>query len=354
MDLETSAAGGALPDPPRSAWYVACASRGLGRRPCRVELLGRPIVLFRDDGGVAHALEDRCPHRNVPLSLGRVRGDELECAYHGWRFGGDGACRFVPGLAEQRPSAARHAPCHAVAETGGHVWVWGRPGEAPAGEPFRFPFGDDRRYTRLRRAVDVHASLLDVAENAMDVPHTAYLHAGLFRNASSPRREIEVVLRRFRDRVEAEYLGEPRPPGLAARILAPRGGNVTHFDCFLLPSIVQVEYALGEGTHFCVTAALTPVSRRHTRIFAEVAYRLPFPGWLVAPVLGPLALRVFRQDAGILREQTSNVERFGGEAYRSTEVDFLGPQILRLLRHAGEAGDSGSQAPVERRFRMLT
>jgi phenylpropionate dioxygenase-like ring-hydroxylating dioxygenase large terminal subunit len=342
----------AVASPPESAWYAVCGSRRLRDRPLAASLFGRPIVLFRAAHGAPAALVDRCPHRNVPLSLGRVRGGELECAYHGWRFGGDGECVLVPGLADARSSPARDAPAHAVLERNGLVWVWGRPSEAASGEPFAFPHLDDPSYTTLRRSVEVGASVFDVAENAMDVPHTAYLHGGLFRDANRPRREIEVVLRRSRGRVEAEYLGEPRPPGLVARLLAPRGGVVTHFDRFLLPSVAQVEYRLGQDTHFCVSAALTPLSPRRTRIFTAVSFRLPFPGWLVAPWLRPLALRVFQQDAGMLERQTENVTRFGGEAYRSTEVDFLGPQIQRLWRHADGDGGPPGEAEVVRTLRM--
>jgi phenylpropionate dioxygenase-like ring-hydroxylating dioxygenase large terminal subunit len=344
---------GPLPLSPERAWYVACESGALRGEPLAVTVLDRPIVLFRPSDGTPRALVDRCPHRNVPLSLGRLRGDELECAYHGWRFTGDGDCQFVPGLVEQRPSPARCASPHAVREADGLIWVWGLPDDAPDREPFRFPHLDDRRYTTLRQSVDAEASLLDVAENAMDVPHTAYLHGGLFRNASGPRNDIEVTLERWPDRVEAEYVGEPRPPGIVARILAPRGGVVEHVDRFLLPSIVQVEYRLGDATHWCASAALTPVSARRTRLFAVISFRLPLPGWLVTPVLRPLAMRVYNQDADMLREQTRNVGRFGREEYKSTDVDFFGPQIQRLLRHAADPVDPEA-APVVRRLRMKT
>ena len=66
------------------------------------------------------------------------------------------------------------------------------------------------------------------------------------------------------------------------------------------------------------------------------------PGWLLKPVVQPLALHVFAQDAKILALQTENAERFGASAYVSTEVDLLGPHILRLLQRAA-AGDTGGE-----------
>lgn len=339
-------------------WYIACASRDLRGRPLAVRLLDRPLVLFRARDGAPAALLDRCPHRNVPLSLGRERDGELECGYHGWRFDGNGDCRFVPGLAEQRPSAARRVPRHAARESDGFVWIWGRADAEPAGDPFRFPLVDASGYTTVRRPVDTEASLLDTAENALDVPHTAYLHGGLFRSASGPRNEVEIVIRRWADRVEAEYIGEPRPSGIAGRMLAPGGGTVIHFDRFLLPSIVQVEYKLGPVTHFSISAALTPLAARRTRMWAVISFRLPVPGWIVAPLLDPLAMRIFAQDARMLREQSANLARFGGEDYKSTEADVLGPSVHRLLRRATSktAGgqDGEGDEPAVRRMRLLT
>jgi phenylpropionate dioxygenase-like ring-hydroxylating dioxygenase large terminal subunit len=334
-------------------WYVLARSRDLKKGPLAVTLLGTPMVLFRGDDGRAGALLDRCPHRNVPLSLGHVRGATLECAYHGWRFDCEGECRAVPGLAGEAPEhKGRRAPSFATREQDGFVWVWGLPDETPAREPFKFPFLGERGYTSAREVVEASASVHSVAENGLDVPHTAFLHAGLFRKADRPRTEIDVVVRRWHDRVEAEYVGEKRPTGLVGRILAPRGGIVQHWDRFFLPGIVQVEYRLGPS-HFCVSAALTPVSDFFTRLFAVISFKLPLPGWLLLPFLRPLAMRIFRQDAVVLARQRETIERFGGEQYTSTDLDVLGPHILRLLRSAERGERAPVEAPTEKSLKML-
>src|SRR5207245_5894088 len=69
---------------PRQAWYPACRSAELEGTPRAITLMETPLVVFRDGGGQARALLDRCPHRNVALSLGRIAGDgTLQCSYHG-------------------------------------------------------------------------------------------------------------------------------------------------------------------------------------------------------------------------------------------------------------------------------
>jgi phenylpropionate dioxygenase-like ring-hydroxylating dioxygenase large terminal subunit len=338
-----------LPD----QWFVACAADALRGRPLGVTLQGVRLVLFRAAGGRPAALEDRCPHRNAPLTAGRVRAGELECAYHGWRFDGAGACVAVPGLEAPPGARAAHATVFPCLEQDGYVWVWSTPGGAPRGAPPRFPHLDDPRYSTTRSAFEVDATLLAALENTLDVPHTAFLHGGLFRTRGA-RRAIDVTVRRFADRCEAEYAGEPVPAGLAGRLLAPQGGVVSHVDRFVLPSIAQVEYRLGEASHLVVTTAMTPVEDFRTRLFSAVTFRLPVPGWLVRPFLTPVGKHIFRQDARMLTLQTENVRRFGGERFATTEVDVLGPQIWRLLRQAarGETPVAGDAPEHVHRVRM--
>ena len=334
------------------AWFVACSSRELRTRPIARMVQGVPLVLFRGAARRAAAFLDRCPHRNVPLSAGRIRADQLECAYHGWRFDADGRCRAIPGLCGPIDARARNATTYACVEQDGWIWVYTRPDVEPESAPYRPPYLDDPEYATVRRSYTVAATLHAVVENALDVPHTAFLHGGLFRTRSKDN-EIDVVVRRWGDRVEAEYIGEPRPKGIAGKILAPGGGTVEHFDRFLLPCVAQVEYRLGERSHLVTTSLVTPITDFETRLYAIVTFRLPLPHWLVRPFLTPVGTHIFRQDARILRLQTETVRRFGGEQFASTEIDVLGQSILRLLLQA-QRGERPTRdvPPEEHRLRM--
>ncbi len=333
-------------------WFIACRSSALRDRPLGVVIQGVPLVVFRGADGRAGTLEDRCPHRNAPLSAGRVRARGLECGYHGWRFDPGGACVAVPGLATPPEARAVRATAFPSAEQDGYVWVYSTSAE-PRSAPPRFPHLGDPGYTTVRRDLEVTSTLFGALENVLDVPHTAFLHRRLFRTGGGGT-EIDVAVRRWGSRCEAEFIGEPRPNGVAARLLAPGGGVVTHVDRFLLPSIAQVEYRIGERSHLVVTSAMTPVDDLHTRLFSAVTFRLGLPGWLVRPFLTPIATRIFEQDARMLALQTDNVGRFGGERFATTEIDVLGPQIWRLLKQAerGEVAPSSGPPEHEHRVRM--
>ena len=86
----------------RNYWYVAATEpRSAASRSRRI-ILGEPIVFFRTEAGAPVAMEDRCAHRHLPLSMGKLVGDELQCHYHGLRFDRTGACVRMPGQDRSR------------------------------------------------------------------------------------------------------------------------------------------------------------------------------------------------------------------------------------------------------------
>ena len=331
-------------------WYTVAASKDVGTKPKTVLLNGLPIVTFRDASGQSVALLDRCAHRNAPLSAGRVVDGNIQCHYHGWQFDGGGECKAVPGLCGAPEHAARRVPSFTCRDSQGWVWVYSEADVDPKSEPYEIPCADQPGYLTIRQRLTMPGPLDAVAENALDVPHTAFVHSGLFRK-NKDRKQIEVVVRALDGGAEAQFIGEQRPEGLAGRILAPQGGEVFHWDRFLLPCIAQVEYRLGDRSHIIATTALTPRTSRVTDLFATVAVRVPVPNAILQTVAKPVAMRILRQDMEILRRQTEQVERFGGEEFASTEIDVLGLRIKKLLREASSGKVSSIQE--ERRIKML-
>ncbi|MFO0681589.1 MAG: aromatic ring-hydroxylating dioxygenase subunit alpha [Sandaracinus sp.] len=320
-------------------WFILATGAELGEEPLARRLMGTPIVLFRDRDGRAGALLDRCPHRNVPLSDGEVAKDgTLQCPYHGWRFDRGGVCRAVPSFTGTPESKARAAPAYPVIEQQGFVWVYSTPFEndamtMPEKRPHVFQRADDPEYVTVRQQLDQNGTLFSALENALDVPHTAFLHRGLFRSESRGI-TLKVKVSRTQDRAVAEYCGEPRPPGFMARVLSPSGGEVQHWDRFILPSIAQVEYRIGDENHVLADTAMTPISDFETRLYGVVSLKTRLPGRLVEPFVKPIGLRVLQQDSAILAKQTALVKDFGGEQFTWTEIDVLGKHIWRLLKSA--------------------
>jgi phenylpropionate dioxygenase-like ring-hydroxylating dioxygenase large terminal subunit len=320
-------------------WYPLSFSKDLEKGEVQaVEVFGEPYVLFRNESGQVGLLEDRCPHRNVPLSEGFCDGGELRCAYHGWAFSPSGECTDIPCLARGFDGERRAAKSLPVRDDGCLIWGW--PGGEPPGEEPRKPRSPGGDFSEVLHTVDMPGPLPAVIENALDVPHTRYLHAGMFRDDSS-KNEIKLHISLDADKVEAFYEGEPRPAGIAGRILAPGGGIVEHWDRFIMPSTAEVEYRLGDHNHILISTVCCPVSESRTRLFAVVRFRTRLPDKLLRPAFMPIVRKILKQDADILKLQEANIQRFGEERFSSTELDAIGPRALYLLR-AHQRGDEVS------------
>ena len=165
----------------RDAWYVVAFSRELddgavvGRRCCN-----EPIVLFRTGEGKAVALYDRCPHRGVPLSQGKVVGDSVQCAYHGFQFGATGRCTLIPNQDFIAPQMQVRA--FPIVERAGFIWVWTGAAEKadPALLPNHHELGLEREgwtwtpYFML----EIKCNYAMLFENLLDTSHVTFLHQG--------------------------------------------------------------------------------------------------------------------------------------------------------------------------------
>ena len=80
----------------RACWHPVAFAGEVAGRPVHADLLGEPLVVWRGADGTPRVMSDLCVHRGTALSLGWVHGDELTCAYHGWRYGPDGRCVAIP------------------------------------------------------------------------------------------------------------------------------------------------------------------------------------------------------------------------------------------------------------------
>jgi vanillate O-demethylase monooxygenase subunit len=162
---------------PRNAWYAACMVdeldpvRPLGRQVC-----GERLVFFRGPDGSATALEDWCPHRGAPLSLGRVHEGSVVCGYHGLQMGCDGKAIGMPGQAGRRLPSIKRLPS---AEHGGFVWVWpGDPSLADTAHLPRLPWVDDpARCTYGGGLYRIGCDYRLMIDNLMDLTHETYVHA---------------------------------------------------------------------------------------------------------------------------------------------------------------------------------
>lgn len=166
----------------KNTWYVAAHGNELDDGLVSRKICNEPIVMYRTASGHAVALQDRCPHRFVPLSQGSRVGDNLQCAYHGLQFGPNGACALAPHDAAQQDRI--RVKSYAVAEKHGEIWLW--MGEAEQADESRIPdfdFLDNPAYAIVRGMVNLKANHQIISDNLLDLSHVHYLHPGVHQGS---------------------------------------------------------------------------------------------------------------------------------------------------------------------------
>ncbi len=197
----------------RNCWYVAGWSHHFPKQVLvGRQLLGEPIVLYRQRNGRVAALEDRCCHRLAPLSRGRLEGDDLRCMYHGLKFSPSGKCVEIP-QQEIIPSTAM-VRSYPVVEQDRWVWLW--MGDPALADPTAIPRAlghHDPLWHMQTGELSYAASYELINDNLLDLSHLSYVHQNaLGRNTMSWGESRPTTTRIERGlRIQRWVLSQPAP-----------------------------------------------------------------------------------------------------------------------------------------------
>jgi vanillate O-demethylase monooxygenase subunit len=184
--------GGRLPV---ECWYAVATSDQVVRELLPVRLLQRSVVLYRTGAGEVVALEDRCPHRPYPLSLGRLSGDQVHCGLCGMVFSPRGECVSVP--TQDRVPFGGQVHAFPVRERDGLVWLWpGEPGRADLHRVPELPWLSSADWHSVGGSLLVEAGFLLLHESFADVtqvPFVAPEIAPLVLQVAPPRLDVVVT-----------------------------------------------------------------------------------------------------------------------------------------------------------------
>jgi vanillate O-demethylase monooxygenase subunit len=251
-------------------WFPVAYGDEVADQPLARTLLDQPLILYRTTNRKVVVARDLCIHRGVPMHLGWQEGDELVCAYHGFRYGADGRCTKVPAQPDLPVPKKLCLETYASVERYGIIWTCLAPDPAqPASLP-DWPELEDPAFRMMHDAPpEWDATAGRQMENFIDVGHFSWIHAGTFGNRERPEvPHYEVVRTPAGFHVEYPYEAA-NPAG------SNLGGGATirrwmTYDLHLpLACRSMIDY--GEGRRHCIYDAPTPVSRRRTRIFFFIA-----------------------------------------------------------------------------------
>ncbi len=300
-------------------WYIAADSRWIraGRQQA-TKLLNQPIVLFRDDSDVVHALEDRCAHRGVPLSAGRQEGDSIRCPYHGWRFSGSGECLEIPDLGSQNGEKPKSSCVRAypVEEKEGWIWVYIGTEQSPQASqsPPSFPQPPDgSSISTLRMSLTANARMDLAVDNFIDPAHVPYIHNGIFRQRHVPRLK-EKEFTRLPLGFRTVSIKTTLPNTIVFRVLNPTMAPAQATVDFLLPGIHIETFQVGSRWG-AIRVVVTPLTDHLSRLDFTMGWnflRHAFPLVWLAKIIAGKALRQDRaiielQEKGHLHKTTMNL-----------------------------------------------
>ncbi len=144
-------------------------------------LLDTPVLLYRRLDGVAVAIENRCPHRGAPLTLGCLKDDVVQCGYHGFEFASDGTCVKVPSM--KAPPAAASVRSFPLVEKKPFLWIYlgdpDRIDDVPP--PPELDWASEPTFASVNGRLDISANYMLLKENVLDLTHFGYVHAKTFK-----------------------------------------------------------------------------------------------------------------------------------------------------------------------------
>jgi phenylpropionate dioxygenase-like ring-hydroxylating dioxygenase large terminal subunit len=325
---------------PLNCWWVAAFADEVGREPLARWLLDTPVVLYRTEAGEVVALEDRCPHRQAPLSIGRLQGDLIECGYHGFQFGTDGRCVRVPTMSSPAPIRVETYP---VREIGPLVWIYLGDKERIDAVPLP-PAMDwmiDPGFAIRKGSMQIAANYLLLKENVLDLTHLGYVHASSFQitdwvNPPSVTEEGDTVAYR------QEFVRSPLPAGYALALGLEPGTpwNRVGFGASLSPAAHE------SGTIFYDPAR--PERPNGRNFFAHLTTPVSMDSMHYFFVIGrdhqreddamdflaDIIVKGFREDEFVLariQELASRRPRRGSRGEKSVKADAAGIAVRRAV-----------------------
>jgi phenylpropionate dioxygenase-like ring-hydroxylating dioxygenase large terminal subunit len=279
-DLELNHSEGAKMGFIRNSWYAAGWSSEFGNNLISRTILNEPVVLFRVESGTAVALADRCAHRFAPLSRGKLKGDVLECGYHGLCYDSTGACVFNPHGTHVIPKVAR-VKSYELVERDGIAWIWmGEPAQSDESKIRSFPqFGNTKKFVSVEGYLHVRANYQLISDNLLDLTHGQYLHP-MFANPAGPAK-FEPNDDPDPDTIWAKFVRKSQYPNKYFQFLgypADKLGDHRNFMRWNPPGVLLLDVGMtgvgapvSEGISIPTAHLLTPETEHTTHYFWAMA-----------------------------------------------------------------------------------
>ena len=303
-----------------NCWQVAAFARDVTHALLPRTITGRPVVLYRTQAGEAVAMADQCPHRLVPLSIGCLDGDVVQCGYHGMRFAPTGECVAIPG--QKIVPAKAKVRTYPIVERHQFIWIWMGDAELadPASVPdFHWMDGEDWAVAEGYHHVAANYRLL--VDNLLDLSHETFVHPETIGNdavADSPV-AVSVVNDRTTVRAHRDMNDAEPPPQFQALAGMTERIDRWHTTLYTPPGFCVIEVGavpagsgdLSRGFEARVLNLITPETERSSHYFWGHARSIRRDDAALTDVIRKSIVTTFDQDKVVLEAQQIACEREG-------------------------------------------
>src|SRR5688572_18280098 len=305
----------------RNAWYVAAWDHEVTRDMRRRIILDEPVVLFRTTEGRPVALEDRCCHRQAPLSAGKLASNIVQCSYHGLQF--DTTGKRIKVQSQDMVPATAKVRAYPLVQKNQWIWIWmGDPAKADPKLIEDFHWRDDPAWRAAGSYLHVQGNYLLVAENLLDTTHLPFLHPNSLGTDAFARSEFDV--KRDGDRITVtRWLMNELPAAFHKQMGAFPDGmkvdrwQVTHFGppCFVKLDVGSAPAGAGarqgdrsKGMNMWNLNAITPETDRTAHYFFAQAYNFKVEEKWIAEVVRGQVVKAFLEDMAMIKAQQLNMD----------------------------------------------
>ncbi|WP_299514516.1 aromatic ring-hydroxylating dioxygenase subunit alpha [uncultured Limnohabitans sp.] len=333
----------------KNTWYVACSLEeleALGVRPLGRTICNEPMVFFKGPQGKVAAVEDFCPHRGAPLSLGKVCEGKLVCGYHGLEMGCEGKTVHMPG---QRVRGFPAIKSYAVVERYGFVWVW--PGDQALADEAQMPsfeFFDNPAWAYGGGLYHVQADYRLMVDNLMDLTHETYVHATSIGQpeidetpCTTTVQDDQVILQRHMNGIQAPPFWQM---AMSANGLDPQAKVDRWQICrFTPPSHIMIDVGValaGQGgfdaapehkAYSVVVDFITPETETSHWYHWGMARQFKPEDAALTDKIREGQGKIFNEDMAMLQLQQANISRWPDRKLLLLNIDSGGVQSRRII-----------------------
>jgi phenylpropionate dioxygenase-like ring-hydroxylating dioxygenase large terminal subunit len=287
----------------KNLWYVVGISEELKVSSMKTVFFHHDrILLFRDKDSKVFAIRDICPHRGIPLSYGRIVDNYVECAYHGWKFSGDGVCQEIPALCQgqELDCTKIKVKSYAVYENQGLIWIYfGEKGAAPAADarPLFVPSYAQRIKPSIIKKEIFNCHIDHAVIGLMDPAHGPYVHKSIFW------RNEKTAIEKSKHFAPVDYGFQMvrHKPSANSKVYKILGQEISTEITFCLPSL-RIEHIRVGKKNLCAVTALTPIDDKQTAIFQLMYWDIPWL-FLLKPFLKWFTHFFLHQDIQAVEKQ---------------------------------------------------